>query len=61
MPGENFRVGDVEKKRGLANTPLPDQGNALSIAEQRQSLAHLVLAAKEVSTVADRTTVKKRV
>jgi hypothetical protein len=58
---ENFGVCDVEKERGLANASLPDQGDALSIAEQGQSLAHLVLAVKEVSTVADGTTVKKGV
>ncbi len=58
---ENLRIGEVEKERGFTNAPLPNQGDTLPIAEQRQNLAHFVLATKEIGPVADRTTVEEGV
>jgi hypothetical protein len=54
-------VGQVEQERTLTNAPLSDQGDALTVNQQRQDLASFGLAAKEIGSVSNRPTMEKRV
>ena len=58
---KHHRIGDVEQERGLSNASLANQGHILAVAQQAETLTHVVTTPEKVSPLTDGAAMEERI